>query len=95
MKLKVLPNTSQGIEGGYEAEVIWIFNTMPAKWYTELPQATTEALKSEECRGFPVLPTDKLDYDPETAAYLSQLASWNMMQAIDSIKKMLSCDTML
>lgn len=90
MKLNVLPNPTQGIEGGYEAHVIWIFNAMPDTWYNELPEDTKEALKSDECEGFPNLPTDKLNYDPETAVFLSQLASFNMMHAIGDIKQMLT-----
>ena len=67
MKLNVLPNPVQDIEGGYEAHVIWIFNAMPDNWYNQLPEDTKTALKSHECEGFPTLATDKLDYDPEIA----------------------------
>ena len=74
MKLAVLANQAQGVQGGYDAEVVFVFNCMPAAWHAALPEETMKALaKSKELQGFPGIPTTKLDYDPDLASYLSQV----------------------
>lgn len=91
MALKVLPNHAQGVEGGYDAEVVFVFNSMPDLWHDALPQdsiAKLQELKKQE--GFPAISTTKIDYDSDLAIYLSQLASYNMVQALPVINNMLS-----
>ena len=74
MKLAVLANLAQGGKDGYDAEVVFVFNCMPAAWHAALPEETKKALaKSKELQGFPGIPTTKLDYDPDLASYLSQV----------------------
>ena len=90
MKLDVLANKAQGIQGGYTADAVWIFNSAPSGWQDSLPQPTREAL-ARACDGnFPDVPTTTLDYEPLLVSCLSQLASWNMEQAIPQINALLA-----
>ena len=90
MKLDVLANKAQGIKGGYTADAVWIFNSAPSGWQDALPQPTREAL-ARACDGnFPDVPTTTLDYEPLLTSCLSQLASWNMEQAIPQINALLA-----
>jgi hypothetical protein len=90
LRLRVLENSAQGVQGGWEAHVIFVFNSMPKAWHASLPEETRDALAtSDELKGFPYIPTSKLDYDPDLASYLSQLASWNMIQALPTLRAVL------
>lgn len=35
MKLRVLANKAQGVAGGYNANVVFVFNGMPSAWHGE------------------------------------------------------------
>ena len=90
MKLKVLQNKAQGVQGGYDADVVFVFNSLPAAWNDALHEDFKKALAdSDEFKGFPGIPTTKLNYDPDLASLLSQVASYNMIQALPAIKSML------
>ena len=90
MKLAVLANLAQGGKDGYDAEVVFVFNCMPTAWPAALPEETKEALaESEELKGFPGIPTTKLNNDPDLACLL-QVASYNMLQALPAITSMLA-----
>ena len=91
MKLKVLQNMAQGVQGNYEADVVFVFNCMPAAWHEALPEDTkAELAASDELEGFPGIPTTKLNYEPELASYLSQVASYNMVMALPAITSLLA-----
>ena len=91
MKLKVLENEAQGVQGGFYTDVVFVFNSMPEAWHAALPEETRTALKeSKELKNFPSIPTTKLNYDPDLASYLSQIASYNMLQALPAINKLLA-----
>lgn len=88
MKLKVLTNKDQGIRGGYEADVMFVFNSMSSKWESSLPQAGQSFVK-KDIESFPFIPTSKLDYEPELTGYLSNLCAYNMLQLIDEVKSLI------
>lgn len=91
MTLLVIPNQAQGVQGGYEADVVFVFNCMPDNWLSNLPDDSNAKLKDlKELQRFPAIATTKLDYDSDLAIYLSQLASYNMKSALPAIISMLS-----
>jgi len=79
------------VQGGYDANVVFVFNSMPDVWHAALPDDSVAILlNSKELQGFPGIATDKLNYDSDLTIYLSQLASYNMVQAMPAINSMLS-----
>jgi hypothetical protein len=46
LKTTVLPNKWQGVEGGYEVDLLWFFNMPCAEFEEALPQETRDALGS-------------------------------------------------
>jgi hypothetical protein len=90
LHLRVLENKAQGVQGGFDAHVVFVFNSMPEAWLAALPQQTKDALSmSGGLKDFPYISTTKLDYDPDLASYLSQLSSWNMLQALPAVHSLL------
>lgn len=53
--------------------MVFVFNSMPDAWQEALPKESGEIVK--EIKGFPGIDTTKMDYDSDTAIYLTQLAS--------------------
>jgi len=89
LHLRVLENKAQGVQGGFDAHVVFVFNSMPEAWQAALPQHTKDALLHARFKDFPYIPTTKLDYDPDLASYLSQMSSWNMLQALPAVHSLL------
>eukprot|EP00931_Biecheleriopsis_adriatica_P017564 TRINITY_DN12554_c0_g1_i2.p1 TRINITY_DN12554_c0_g1~~TRINITY_DN12554_c0_g1_i2.p1 ORF type:complete len:573 (-),score=96.76 TRINITY_DN12554_c0_g1_i2:75-1793(-) len=96
MRLPVLRNDLQGVEGGYEADVFFIANTMPSAWKNSLPSASQDVLEGKGSfgtrkvvDGFPGISTHILDYEPEMVNLLSQLASWTMLQQEEELSNLI------
>jgi hypothetical protein len=94
--LRVLPNAFQAIRGGYDADVVFVFNVKTAGWEERLSLATRVQL--ERGRGnnnsplgsYPAVPTGLAHAGPGLTALLGQQASWVMIQALPTIKAMLA-----
>ena len=90
LKLEVKPNPTQGITGGYVADVLFLFNSMPSDWKGKLPPATqdfidtklTDILSSagplEPRWTFPYVSTYELEWSPKMVGLSSNLCAYNM-----------------
>ena len=89
LKLKVKPNETQGIAGNYEADVLFLFNSMPSNWKRKLPDATQELLDTKlteqfsslgplDTWTFPYVSTFELEWTPEMVGLSSNLCADNM-----------------
>lgn len=91
MRLKVLPNKEQSIAGGYEVETVWIFNAKPDEWWNKLPEETRNWIdETETTKGFPIVSAFIVDYDPETVSVLSNVCTWQILQAQKELEKLLA-----
>lgn len=88
-QLRVLPNSEQGITGGYEVDTLWMFNGRPTKWWNDLPAETRDYL-NETIPSFPLMSTFIVDYDPETINLVSNICAWQIFQAQGEIADMLA-----
>tara|TARA_B100000609_G_scaffold54075_1_gene42103 strand:+ start:29 stop:1522 length:1494 start_codon:yes stop_codon:yes gene_type:complete len=96
--LRVLPCPDMGVRGGFEADVLFLGACCAAGWHDELPFETRahilekiNAPLQEEGEGhaLPFIPTNQLDYDPETVSLVSHLAAWTVKRNRDAIKSVL------
>jgi len=94
LKLKVKANKTQGITGGYVADVLFLFNSMPSDWKGNLPPATqdlidtklTEQFSSlgpfglalEPKWTFPYVSTYEIEWTPKMVGLSSNLCAYNM-----------------
>lgn len=82
----VLPNAHLGVAGGYQVEVLFVGTTLARGWLDALPVETRAWVQGhKEAAGMPHVSTMKIDYDPELASLLSQLASWTVLEARGAI----------
>jgi hypothetical protein len=94
--LKVLPNAFQAVRGGYQADVVFVFNVRTAGWEERLPVATRLSLERGRGNGnsplgsYPVVPTGLAHAGPGLTGLLGQQASWTMIHALPVIKAMLA-----
>ena len=58
--LKVLPNNDWGLEGNYDVEVLWYYNSLPSSFETKVGTEVMEKIKSENTKSlgeFPLFST--------------------------------------
>lgn len=84
VKLKVLPNEVQGVTGNYDADVLFLLNSKCQAWEKELPAEGAKWINENDVN-FPLIATDKLDYDAALTGYLSSLAAFNMLQIQEDV----------
>jgi hypothetical protein len=87
LKLKVLANETQGVQGGYTADMLWVFNGGREAWEGQLADEAKEVV-NEKLGKFPFISTFKLDYEPELVGCLSNLACHNMLQLEEELKSL-------
>jgi len=94
--LRVLPNAFQAVRGGYDADVLFVFNVRTAGWEERLPLATRLELErgrgdaNSPMGGYPVVPTGLARAGAGLTGLLSQQASWTMTHALPVLKQMLA-----
>lgn len=93
LRLPVRQNVAQGVQGGYEADTIWVFNgghgfkgvlnagaVPPAHtWAGQLPAACLDEVRSlsSSC-GFPYMPTISPIYQAREVSCLAQLSAYSL-----------------
>ncbi|GFR41221.1 hypothetical protein Agub_g1894, partial [Astrephomene gubernaculifera] len=83
----VLDNAAQAITGGWQVEMLWLFNMQISDWEEQLPVDTRTFLnesrykKKSDMRHYPYISTFTANYTPELVTLLSQQASWSVLQA--------------
>mmetsp|Transcript_69140 Transcript_69140/g.200206 ORF Transcript_69140/g.200206 Transcript_69140/m.200206 type:complete len:732 (+) Transcript_69140:96-2291(+) len=85
--LRVLPNPTQGVVGGYSARTVWIINGSARQWFQQLPKPTQKVVRKID--HFPLIPTSRLCYDPQTTGALSALSAWHIHEAEGEIRNLL------
>ena len=88
LKLKVKPNPTQGINGNYEADVLFLFNSMPSDWRRKLPEATQKVVDGGidglnvssvgSTWTFPYVSTYELEWSQKLVGLSSNLCAYNM-----------------
>jgi hypothetical protein len=86
LKLTVIPNPTQGIAGGYEADVLFLFNSMPSDWKKQLPAAARKFVEKKHFSSlgpldtwtFPYVSTFELEWSPQLVGLSSNLCADNM-----------------
>jgi hypothetical protein len=48
MKMTVLPNEKAGVPGKHDVEIVFVLNSMPESWATQLPADTKQRLKDDQ-----------------------------------------------
>ncbi|WP_346859457.1 hypothetical protein [uncultured Draconibacterium sp.] len=83
-----------GIKGGYDVEIIWVYNDIVRNWINALPVDIQIRLgKNEFGKTFPMLATFMenfphiIDLRSEQANLAAHLSSWNLFENADLIKE--------
>ena len=81
-------NIPQGITGGYVADVLFLFNSMPSDWYNQLPKAAKKVVDGGidglhiDSLGsrwtFPYVSTFELEWSQKLVGLSSNLCAYNM-----------------
>ena len=89
-ELDVLPNSYQGIAGGYRVQVLFFVMSDSGAWFQPLPAATLARVSALE--HFPHTPTGRLDYTAFDVSTLSNLSAYSVNEAsvMDAIRDLLS-----
>lgn len=78
--LQVRPNVFMGVAGGYQVQVLWVFNGRSTQWEQELPEATLQWLEKQRDATGPYRHYPNVHHTLEAPAplinLLSQQASW-------------------
>ena len=91
----VKANSHYGIEGGWEVEVLWVYNERVKEWEKELPVEVKNRI-GNELSNFPHYKTvfqnkpKVIDLKPEEVNLLAHLSSWNIKQNEATFQEMLS-----
>eukprot|EP00924_Labyrinthula_sp_SR-Ha-C_P006880 augustus_masked-scaffold_8-processed-gene-3.10-mRNA-1 protein AED:1.00 eAED:1.00 QI:0/-1/0/0/-1/1/1/0/645 len=87
--LKTVRNDWFGIEEGFEVKILWVYLDRPKNWFDALSDPVQQYIK-KNCKKFPFIPTDVLDYTPQLANLMSNLATWVIDSNRDLFIKYLS-----
>ncbi|KAI8463374.1 MAG: hypothetical protein J3K34DRAFT_444183 [Monoraphidium minutum] len=97
----VQSNAHKGVVGGWEVDVLWVFNNRLNSWERQLPAETRDminanregtakgAQRKAELKNFPYVSTFDANYSPELVTLMSQLASWEIMESKAVIAEMM------
>ena len=88
-KMTVLENKDRQVPGGWEADVMWVYNCMPQPWYDKLP---AELKATADSNSFPFNNTGKVTLvgaSRDTINTMANLAYWNLSQISGEVKSLL------
>ena len=91
----VKANPHYGIEGGWDVEVLWVYNERVKEWEKELPAEVKNRI-GNELANFPHYKTvfqnkpKVIDLKPEEVNLLAHLSSWNITYNEATFQEMLS-----
>lgn len=91
---QVTPQVCYGIEGNYEVEIMWVYNSKCSKWFDQLSKDVQGLItEKKEFSNFPFYktfeqnPPNIIDLMPEQVNLEAHLSSWELMESMDEIKK--------
>lgn len=92
---EVLDNTLHGIEGGWHADVTWVYNQLPAKWFDRLPASVRDLLGHGEFANFPHYRTffqnaSIIDLSARQVSLLAHMACWSCREALAAANRLAS-----
>jgi hypothetical protein len=91
---QVTPQPCYGIEGNYEVEIMWVYNSKCSKWFDQLSDDVQDLITNG--KGFSNFPFYKtfmqnpphiIDLTPEQVNLEAHLSSWELMESQEEIKK--------
>ena len=93
---EVQENRFYGIEGGWEVDVLWVYNERVKDWEDELPPEIAQMIGTGSLRKFPhfrtVLPNPPrlIALTAEQANLLANLSCWNILENSETFSDMLT-----
>lgn len=84
-RYSVLDNPLFGIKGGWEVEVLWVYNERVPAWESQLPADTGRLIGQDLFENFPHYktygqnPPAIIGLEPEQVNMLAHLSSWNIL----------------
>ncbi len=100
-KYQVTPQPCYGIEGNYEVEIMWVYNSKCSKWYNQLSKEVQDLITGKkEFSNFPFYktfmqnPPHIIDLTPEQVNLEAHLSSWGLIESIDELKKFAGITTL-
>ena len=95
-KYGVKANKHYGIEGGWDVEVLWVYNERVDHWEDLLIPALRDMIGHGSLGNFPHYETffqnkpAVIDLSRKQVSMLAHLASWNVMSNAETFRKMFS-----
>lgn len=92
---KVKKNSHFGIEGGWTADVLWIYNERVPAWEAQLPKKIRQFIGSGSMGNFPHFrtffqnPPAVIDLSAKQVSMLAHLSCWNVVSNAEEFKDML------
>jgi len=94
---KVTQQDFYGIKGGYEVEIMWVYNSPCTKWYAQLQAPVQDFMKDKKnhLTNFPHYktflqnPPEIIDLTPEQVNLEAHLSAWIVNESADLIKDFL------
>jgi len=92
----VLSNPFHGIEGGWEVEVLWIYNERVTEWEEQLTADIQPLIGSGSLGNFPHYrtffqnPPKLIDLSAKQVTMLAHLSCWNVLENQDTFSEMLT-----
>lgn len=84
-----------GIKGGYDVDIMWVYNSLPGNWTKQLDPKIAENIKNKVYGNFPFYktfgenPPQLIDLTPEQVNLEAHLSSWIINSNADLINKFL------
>ncbi|MBI4751818.1 MAG: hypothetical protein HY774_25320 [Acidobacteria bacterium] len=84
-RYQVLENAFYGVPGGWEVDVLWVYNNRVPTWEARLTSQVRELLKTSKFERFPHYKTfgenlpHIIDLTPEQVELLAHLSCWNVL----------------
>jgi hypothetical protein len=91
---RVQDNAFHGIQGGWDVEILWVYNDRVPAWESALPAAIRDQIGQGSLERFPHYKTmgenkpSIIDLRPEQALLLAHLSCWNITANEDVFKSM-------
>ena len=91
----VLANPFWGIEGGWQVDLLWVYNERVPEWESELPAGISSLIGAGSLHNFPHYKTFRqnppavIDLRPEQVHMLANLSCWNVISNETIFKSML------
>jgi hypothetical protein len=91
----VLANPFWGIDGGWQVQILWVYNERVPEWESQLPAGTSSLIGAGSLHNFPHYKTFRqnspavIDLRPEQVHMLANLSCWNVTSNETTFKSML------